>query len=457
MRNEAIVAIATVEQVAHHLERHLGVTVRQVTRQTRWRPTWFVDAERDGASLPLVVRADRVDTEVFPLQHEVAFHRILQEHGIPVPRIHAWIDELGAVVLDLVPGKPDFDGVPEAERDVVVDEYLQVLARIHQLPIEPFVAAGVLRAKTPAESSVVAHWHLERLWRAKKQHPNPLLEFCLGWLHRNPPRSHGRETPILLDTGQFHHQGGHLVTILDLEFGHVGDPMLDLALWRMRDTVIPFGDFPRLYARYEDLSGTPVDMEAIRRHHFAGTLENELIFGPAVQDPVPETDLMNNMQWNSETNLHAVETLAEFLGVDLPAVELPEPRRTRQANTHGHLVGTLRRLSLSTDDYLLQHDLRLAFRMARHLQRVDEIGAATVEADLDDLHRLLGHRPATWWDGDEELERFVLADATTGRYDAELVRLFYRRNMRVHQQLGPPGSKMVAHYPTQRFDNVPAG
>jgi aminoglycoside phosphotransferase (APT) family kinase protein len=449
-------SIATVEEVARQLERHLGVTVRKVTRQTRWRPTWFVDAERDGAPLPLVVRADRVDTQVFPLQHEVAFHRVLQEHGIPVPGIHAWIDELGAVVLDLVPGKPDFGDVPDEQRDVVVDEYLQVLARIHALPIEPFVTAGVTRAKTPAESAVVAHWHLERLWRARKRHPNPFLEFCLGWLHRNPPQSHGRETPILLDTGQFHHQDGHLVTILDLEFGHVGDPMLDLALWRMRDTVIPFGDFSKLYARYEELSGTPIDIEAIRRHHLAGTLENEMIFGPAVQDPVPETDLMNNMQWNSETNLHAVETLAEFLGVELADVELLEPRRTRQANTYGHLVGTLRRLSLSADDSLLKHDLRLAFRMARHLQRVDEIGDAAVDADLDDVHRLLGHRPDTWWEGDAELERFVLADATTGRCDEELVQLFYRRNMRVHQQLGPVGSKMVAHYPTQRFDGVAA-
>jgi hypothetical protein len=32
--------------------------------------------------------------------------------------------------------------------------------------------------------------------------------------------------------------------------------------------------------------------------------------------------------------------------------------------------------------------------------------------------------------------------------------LFHRRNLRRHAQLGPVGSKMVAHYPTQRFDAV---
>jgi hypothetical protein len=90
--------------------------------------------------------------------------------------------------------------------------------------------------------------------------------------------------------------------------------------------------------------------------------------------------------------------------------------------------------------------------MTRHLHRVDEIGDAVVEADLDDLLPVLGWRPETWWEGDEALERFVLADATTGAHDHALVELFHRRNLRVHLQLGPEGSSMVAHFPTQRFD-----
>jgi aminoglycoside phosphotransferase (APT) family kinase protein len=447
-------AVTTVEQVADVLRRELGLDVLSVRRQTRWRPTWFVEAEQDGQRRDLVVRGERVDTRVFPLTHEMAFHRILQDNGIPVPALHRWIDELDAVVMDLVPGRPDFAGVPEAERDVVVDEYLQVLDRIHRLPIGPFVEAGILRAATPEESGVVGHWHMEKIFRAAKRRPDPFMEFCLGWLHRHPPRSHGRETPVAWDTGQFHHAGGHLVAILDLEFGHVGDPMLDLAVWRMRDTLIPFGDFERLYDRFEEISGEPVDREAVRLHHIGATLGNQLMFGPAVADPVADTDLMNNMQWNSETNLHATEALAEFLDIELPDVDPPEPRTTRQDHTHEYLVRSLRELSLSEDDEFRQHELRLAFRAARHLQRVHQVGDAVVDADLDDLVPLLGHRPATWQEGDAELERFVLADAATGRYDEELVRLFHRRNLRVHLQLGPPGSKMVAHHPTRRFDET---
>lgn len=448
-------AIPSEADVADVVTHELGVAVLDVRRQTRWRPTWFIDAERAGTPTPLVVRGERIDTQVFPLRHEVRFHRLLEEHGIPVPHVVTFLDALDAVVLDYVPGKPDFAGVPLTDRDAVVEDYLQVLARVHALPLAPFVDADIFGSASNDDPAVAGHFHLEGLWRAKKRHPNPFMEFCLGWLHRHPPRGNGRRTPIIWDTGQFHHQDGRLVSILDLEFGSIGDPMVDLAVWRMRDTLIPFGDFGALYGRYEEISGAPVDLEAIQRHYFASTISNELMFGPAVTDPIPDTDLMNNMQWNSETNLHATEAIGECLGIELPTeVELPEPRRTRNDHTFDHLVATLGRMSVDADDRIAAHQLRLAFRTARHLERANEIGDALAAGDLDDVASVLGHRPATWWEADEELERFVLADARDGRFDEVLLPLFHRRNLRIHAQLGPSSSKMTAHYRTQRFGNV---
>jgi hypothetical protein len=96
-----------------------------------------------------------------------------------------------------------------------------------------------------------------------------------------------------------------------------------------------------------------------------------------------------------------------------------------------------------------------AKRTARHLARVHEISAAVEDADLDDLVPVLGFRPDSWAEGDALLERYVLADASTGEHDEQLVQLFHRRNLRTHTLLGPPGSKMVAHHPTQRFDAQP--
>ena len=128
-------------------------------------------------------------------------------------------------------------------------------------------------------------------------------------------------------------------------------------------------------------------------HHFVFALTNQLVFHAALAAPPAASDYMTNMQWASETNLFALEGLAEIMGVDeLDTVEVPAPRDSPVANAHEHLVRSLRSLDLA-DEYE-RHQLRIAFRLARHLQRYDEIGDACTEADLDDLRQFLPQRPA---------------------------------------------------------------
>jgi hypothetical protein len=155
------------------------------------------------------------------------------------------------------------------------------------------------------------------------------------------------------------------------------------------------------------------------------------------------------LQWCCETNLFATEALAELIDVELPTVEMPSPRLSRATPAHEHLVRGLR--TVDTDDEYVRYKLRTMFRLARHVARVDEIGDAVSKDDLDDLHQLLGHRPPSWHEGEAELERFVLADADTGRHDEALVALFHKRNLRAQMLLGPAGSAMARHLPIQMF------
>jgi len=183
-------------------------------------------------------------------------------------------------------------------------------------------------------------------------------------------------------------------------------------------------------------------------HHLAFTLSNQLAFHAALAAPPAASDFMTNMQWASETNLFAIEALAEILGIEeLDTVEVPEPRGSPVALAHEHLVRSLRSLDLA-DEYE-RHQLRIAFRLARHLQRFDEIGDACTDADLDDLQPFLGRRLATWQEGDAELEKFVLAD--DGAHDEDLVQLFHRRYLRYKLLVGPAGSAMATHHAIQRF------
>ena len=439
------------EKLRAWLEKSLGGRVARIERQPRWRPAWWVDLERDGETLALVVRGDRTDVPgVFPLEHEMRLQQQLDAHGIPVARVFGWCDDPRAFAIARVPGQNHFEGVPAAERDAVMEDYVAILARLHALDPKPFAEAGIARAATPAGSALVGMQAYERGYRRAKRRPDPFLEFFLGWLARHPLDTGGRESVIVWDSGQFHHTGGRITALLDLEIGHVGDPLMDLAGLRMRDTVIGYGDLRALYDRYAELRGEAVDLAAVQHHHLAFTLSNQLAYHWALADPPAESDYMTNMQWCSETNLFATEALAEILGVELDGVETPEARVSPAAVGHAQLVRML--AAIEPADAFARYRLRGAFRLARHLQRCDEIGDALVAADLDDLHRLLGRRPASWQEGDAELERFVLADA--GRHDLELLELFHRRQQRYKWLCGPAGSAMATHHAIQRFSDA---
>ena len=443
-------ALSAEQKITAWMQDHLDGRVVGIERQPRWRPVWFVDLERGEELLELCVRGERTDMPmVFPLDHEMRFQSLLHGFDIPVPRVYGWIVDPRAYVMDRVAGREDFATASEAQRRAVVDHYLRILARLHALPLAPFEAAGIRRAAVPAEAGRLGTGRYEEIFRSRKRHPEPFMEFCLGWLHRNWPDTRGREAPLLWDSGQFHHAGGRVVAVLDLELGHIGDPMMDLAGWRIRDTVIGYGDFEELYARYAELSGREIDMDAIRIYYFAFTLTNHLALGATLREPPPASDLMINLRWCSETDLFAIEALAEILGVELQEVPLPVAHASPVSGRYVHLLQSLR--ALHNGDAWHDHQLHVAFRLARHLQRHDEIGRQLLEDDLDDLERLLGTRPASWQEGEAALERFVLADAATGCHDRELVSLFHRMNRRAQLSLGPEGSAMTRHFPAQRL------
>jgi hypothetical protein len=290
---------------------------------------------------------------------------------------------------------------------------------------------------------------MNAMYRRQKRHCDPQLEFFIDWLTRHPVDPGTREAVVVWDSGQFMHDGGHFHSIIDVELGHIGDPMMDLAGWRMRDSIMNFGDFNTIYDRYRQLIGEPVDIDAIEWHHIYFTLSNQLAFTHARVDPPISSDFATNMQWCNETNQYATEALAEYLGIELPTVRMPADEETVAAPAIEHLVQTLS--TLRVEDEYVRYRIRGAFREARHIQRWDQIGRELVSDDLDDLHQLLGTRPETMRDGDRMLEEFVHTNNEHGKFDVELCQLFHKRNRRAQMLNGPAGSAMARHIPIQRF------
>jgi aminoglycoside phosphotransferase (APT) family kinase protein len=416
----------------------------RIERQARWRPAWWIDLERDGGLVRLCVRGERLDSpSAFPLEHERTFQTMLWERGIRVARVHCYRDaNPKAYVMDRVPGRADFEGKSEDERRSAMEDYVDILLEMHQLDVTPFADAGIVRAATPQQSHLVGLRHFaERAYRSAKTRPDPFLEFALAWLDRNEPGNPGREAVIVWDAGQFHQIDGRIMSLLDLEFGHIGDPLADLAgLW-VRNPFVPLGDVAALMRRYADRSGRPVDITAVRWHYILWALSNQLEFHVALGDPPPGSDYMLNLHWCIETNLMALEAIATDAGIELGEVEEPGPTVSAYGPAHRHLERSL--AMLPAGDPVSRYELRKSVRLARHVTRAGEIGAQVVAADLADIARLTGHRPDGWAEGEADLERFVLAD--DGRHDQELVRLFHRRLHRARMLNGPAGSWITRH------------
>ncbi|NRA98061.1 MAG: phosphotransferase family protein, partial [Planctomycetes bacterium] len=205
------------ERVVRWIEGHFEGRVVEIARQPRWRPVWFAEVETAGERLSLCVRGDRLDARIgFTLEHEMCLQRMLHERGIPVARVHGWIEAPRAYVMDRVVGAEHFGDATAAEGDAVMDAYMGSLARIHAFDVEPFAQAGILRADRPSESGRIGMQVYEKAYRAVKKRPDPLLEFGLGWLRSNPLIGPERESVVLWDTGQLLHAEGRLQAILDL-------------------------------------------------------------------------------------------------------------------------------------------------------------------------------------------------------------------------------------------------
>jgi aminoglycoside phosphotransferase (APT) family kinase protein len=435
------------------LQDALGGEVDSLRRQARWRPAWFVDLQRDGELLELYVRGLRTDMRpIFPLAHERQMQELLGANGIPVPRVRGYLEDLPAIIMDRVGGQTDFTGSTEEERLAVMDEYVEILVRMHHLDLKEFVDAGAElppHAPDAAQTGIRAY---ERAYRVSKVRPDPFMEFCLRWLARNPPRHAVRPSVVVWDSGQFMHRNGRVVALLDLELAHIGDPMMDLAGLRMRSSVINYGSLGELYRRYQEQSGDAVDLAAIEYHHFAFAITTQLAYHRSLVEPTADSDLMNYLQWCSESNLYAIEALAGFAGIELDEVDLPEPSSSPASVTHRHLTESLR--TMRGGDERSAYELRIAFRLARHLQRSDEVGASLAAENADDVATLVGHRPATWEEADHELERFVMRAGL--EWDVPLIRLFHRRLERQRALLGPPGSAIAQHIPLESIRPAPS-
>lgn len=401
--------------------------VRSIERQQRWRPAWFVTAERDGQDLRLYVRGDREGFGFASVGAEATVLRVMKAHGIPVPSIHGEIPEASAVVMDWLPGAPNPCSATEAQQiDTVMDDYVDALVRAHGIDPRAFAAAGL---QIPTDPDEVALGYFETFvsrYRDFKQRPEPLLEFAIGWLRRHVPTH--RPTPrfVLGDTGQFMYADGRITGLIDVELAHIGDVFHDLAGLRLRNVTEPMGDLGRLLRRYEDRSGIPLDRAAIEFHTAKFALCTPLGVALLLHLDLPLTDIVQYIEWFHLLSLHAIESIARQADVALSTVSLPDPLPTSYSGAIAGLPAMIE--SLEVTPGIAEYQRASVASVALLSHRVNTYAHAVDAADLDDIAELLGTRPADRAAGDAALEHVVLT--ADPEQDAALIVLLHRRVMR---------------------------
>ena len=457
--------------VVRFVETHLGGTVVAIERIPRWRAGWYLTLERDGETIEIYARGERGPDfpSPFDLEHEARVHALLEANGVPVPHVYGLAEgPVRTLIMARVPGQQGLAlARDDATRRELMTTYVSHMARIHNIDGERLRHAGFRVPTDPTDvamSEVFRNVETKYLLLGRR---DPLIEFLRSWLWRNVPQR-TRSTFVTWDSAQFLQHDGELTALIDFELAHVGDAYMDLAALRTRDSIEPLGDLHVTFAEYERLMGESIDFQRLRFYEISQLTVTLMLQFPVLVAPDPESDYVTHLTWYIDSARYALDIMAELFEIDLDTVDVPQAAPSTYHTRLRHLVTTMRTLARSepkTDlarygiavdptmaertsastavDEFVRWRARCAYRLARHLQRVDEIGPTLDAQNRDDVARLVQHEVVDDAHADETL--LAVIDAVGAERELELLQLFATRLQRLHMLLGPADSLIVRH------------
>lgn len=231
---------------------------------------------------PLVIRVPPLGVKrsgTTDVLRQVPLLRLLESHGVPVPRVHSGGDDerwfgtpylIVERVRGAMPGDIFAGAVPapsESERDALFDQAVDALVRVHGIDPAPLPPGW---AEPVDLTGLLDHW-LRLLERCEDA---ALMEAGRD-LHARLRASVPETSPAGLLHGDFYQNnwmasGSELTAVLDWESAHLGPApidagylamMYDPASWDpgLRTDLVDDDRPGRILARYESTSGRPLD------------------------------------------------------------------------------------------------------------------------------------------------------------------------------------------------------
>jgi hypothetical protein len=439
---DSLAAADTERILTGWIERHIGKVVR-LEAEPRWRPAWTADAEKDGRIVPLYVKGPREVEAMVGVRLEGASLDVLHRNGIPAPAQYGYIPEIDAIVMERLEGQSRLENITDiAVRDSVADQYVQAMVKFHALDPQLFIDAGFKAPSDPSQLRLAQFNKTEAGYLAGKRVPEPANEFLRLWVRRNEPKGEIRPSFITGDSFQMIYHQGRLQAVMDMEMACIGDPLLDLCCIRMRDLSEKTGNAATITSRYQELSGKPLDMKALKYHFVAFSAVSSLMISGLLFNPPPQTDYFEYHVYYHGSLRIALEGLADFMDVKLDTLPEPAPVTGPQTLHLKMLALAVEQMDAATEMEIYKRS-KAAAEVA-YLQNCDRWGAAFDAAYLDEIAALLGTRPATVTEGEAALEAFVHAD--NGKSDEALLRLFHRQELRLCLLADIPANKRLQRF-----------
>ena len=418
-------------------ERHLAGASRQA---------WSVDADRGDTTLPLFVLRDSLSGNGGSVR-DGSVLRALAATAVPVPLVYDLDEGLGALLLERVEGRSDFPAVdlPE-EREATARDLMEITATLHALDPASLAIAHLGAPGDPSQHAAAQLANVEGVAAMVGDRLAPLFSFALAWLGRNVPATVRRTSLVHSDMGpgNFIYRGGRVTAVLDWEVAHWGDAMEDLAAIAVRDMATPVGHLPTRYAEYAAASNEPVDLARVEWYRVLVLTRNAMLIGLGLRRDDPAIDRAQLTMFRTLLMRADALALCDAVGVARPA-EPPlvagSPSDDLALAAHAWRDQRDIVAAAVTEPFATQraHGVGATLGYLEHRMR---FGADYLARELDDLGRLLGHRPADEIEGYRALGHDLHDESREQDVAAFFGRHLLRRGMLFAPLLGPLADRL---------------
>jgi aminoglycoside phosphotransferase (APT) family kinase protein len=385
-----------------------GGPVVRAERHVARREAWVVDVQRpDEWVLEGFLRLEREPKpgNWWSLEKETAIVTALGSTDVPVAGVYGWNPDLTCALFERVAGTGAIaDAAPENRR-VIMEQFIDAIAAMHRLDLDALGLPnlpGLQRPSTARECALNEVDAILGTWTGfLASYTDPLITYGLDWLRRFAPEQVARVSLVQGDTGpgNFVFDGDQLTAIVDVEWGHLGDPLEDLGNLCVREFWTPSGCLDAaLLARYEQQSGIPVDLATVRYYRVQQNVRGMIPIHAATRFSGAQEPIAWYLAYQYIGDRATCDAIAESMGITLIAPELPdegEPGVLAQAVDHilAHEVQP------AVDGVFAKSRLADAQRMVACIDRLRRFEKTIAELELDALGELLGSRPETVAEG----------------------------------------------------------